>query len=161
MLNIENNQLDEKTTKLIKKIFKKALKLDKHNPRRIEATLSFATDDEIKALNKETRKIDEVTDVLSFPNLNHIFNGRINKKLYPLDVNPATNKIVLGDIVININRAKEQAMDYAHSLNREVCYLFVHGLLHLLSYDHIDEMDKNLMRGQEELILSKFDLTRD
>ena len=160
MLNIENNKLDEKTTKLIKKIFKKTLKLDKHKEGQIEATLSFVTDEEIKQLNKETRNIDEVTDVLSFPNLNHIFNGRINKKLYPLDVNPATNKIVLGDIVINLNRAKEQAEEYAHSLNREVCYLFVHGLLHLLSYDHIDEMDKNLMRGQEELILSKFDLTR-
>jgi probable rRNA maturation factor len=160
MLNIENNPLDEKTTKLIKKIFKKTLKLDKHKARQIEATLSFVTDEEIKELNKETRNIDEITDVLSFPNLNHVFNGRINKKLYPLDINPATDKIVLGDIIINLNRAKEQAKEYAHSFNREVCYLFVHGLLHLLSYDHIDEMDKNLMRGQEELILSKFDLTR-
>ena len=160
MLEILDNTLDDKMTKIIKKIYKKALKLEHSNPRKIETVLSFVSSAEIKQLNKQTRDIDEVTDVLSFPNLNNVFNARINKKTYPQDINPLSGRVVLGDIVINLNRAEEQAGDYGHSLNREICYLFLHGLLHLLGYDHIDEMDKNLMRGEEELILSKFNLKR-
>jgi probable rRNA maturation factor len=68
--------------------------------------------------------------------------------------------VFLGDVIINLNKASEQAKEYNHSLSREVCYLFVHGLLHLLGYDHIEDKDKKLMRSKEELILNKFKLTR-
>ena len=161
MLQILNNPLEKKETKLINKIYKTALKLEDQHHRKIDACLSFVTEDEIKAMNLEKRNIDEVTDVLSFPNLENVFHRIISKKTYPLDVDPKTGHIFLGDVVICLNRAKEQATEYSHSLNREVCYLFTHGLLHLLGYDHIDELDKNLMRGEEELILSKFELTRN
>ena len=161
MLEIVNNPFDEKETKLLQNITKKTLKLEDQRPRKIEVYLSFVTSEEIKELNKNKRNIDEVTDVLSFPNLENVFHEKINKKRYPMDVNPETKRIVLGDIIICLDKAKEQATEYGHSFNREVCYLFVHGLLHLLGYDHIDELDKNLMRGEEEYILSKFNLTRD
>ena len=161
MLDIINNPFEKKETKLLLKIYKKALKLEGNNPRKIDATLSFVSEEEIKKLNKDTRNIDEVTDVLSFPNLENVFHRNINKKTYPNEVSPENKHIFLGDVVICLDRAKEQATEYKHSVNREVCYLFVHGLLHLLGYDHIDKLDKNLMRGEEELILSKFDLTRD
>lgn len=161
MLEILNNPLEKKETKLLEKIYKTALKLEGQNSRKIDACLSFVSDAEIKALNLEKRQKDEVTDVLSFPNLENVFHRDINKKTYPQEVHPKTGHIFLGDVVICLNRAKEQATEYAHSLNREICYLFTHGLLHLLGYDHIDELDKNLMRGEEELILSKFNLTRE
>ncbi len=115
----------------------------------------------MQTLNNETRKIDETTDVLSFPNLENVFNKKINKKTYPMDVNPHTKRVLLGDIVINVIKAGEQAKEYGHSTKREICYLFVHGLLHLFGYDHIDELDKKLMRAQEETILKKFKLKRD
>jgi len=160
MLQIENNPFDENDTKLLQRIAKKTLKSEDQRPRKIEVYLSFVTDKEMKELNEKTRKIDEVTDVLSFPNLENVFHHKISKKYYPNDINPLTKRIVLGEIVICLEKAKEQATEFGHSFNREVCYLFVHGLLHLLGYDHIDELDKNLMRGQEEYILSKFNLTR-
>ena len=161
MLEIVNNPLDEKETKLIEKIVKTTLKVEDQKPRKIDVCLSFVSEEEIKELNKEKRQKDEVTDVLSFPNLENVFHTKITKKTYPMDVNPDTKRIFLGDIVICLERAKQQATEFEHSLNREICYLLVHGLLHLLGYDHIDELDKNLMRGQEEFILSKFNLKRN
>jgi probable rRNA maturation factor len=160
MLQIINNPFEKKETKLLQKIYKTVLKLEEQNAKKIDVCLSFVSADEIKALNQEKRNKDEVTDVLSFPNLENVFRTPINKKTYPQEIDPNTKHIFLGDVVICLDKAKEQATEYEHSLNREVCYLFVHGLLHLLGYDHIDELDKNLMRGEEELILSKFDLTR-
>lgn len=161
MLNIVENNLEKDLIKTLKKMCKRALKLSGQNPNILEIFLEFNNDKEMQELNKKTRKIDATTDVLSFPNLENIFNKKIVKKAFKLDINPQTKKIFLGDIVINLNKAKEQAKEYDHSLTREICYLFVHGLLHLLEFDHEDELDKNLMRGQEELILSKFKLKKD
>lgn len=160
MLELVNNPFDKKETKLLQKIAKKTLKMEDQKPRKLEVTLSFVTSEEMKELNAKTRQVDEVTDVLSFPTLNNVFHQKINRKKYRNDVNPATGKVMLGEIVICLEKASEQATEYGHSFNREVCYLFVHGLLHLLGYDHIDELDKNLMRGQEEAILSIFNLKR-
>ena len=161
MLEILNNPLEKKETKLLHKIYKVALQLEDNSHKKIDTCLSFVSSEEIQKLNKESRNIDEITDVLSFPNLNDVFHNKITKKTYPNDVDRNTGHIFLGDVVICLDKAKEQATEYEHSLNREICYLFVHGLLHLLGYDHIDKLDKNLMRGEEELILSKFDLTRE
>lgn len=160
MLKIVNNNFDKSMTKMLKKIFKKTLKLTDQKPRLFEVCLEFNNNKEMKELNNRTREIDKTTDVLSFPNLENVFNKKIKKAHFEEEVNPETGKIMLGDVVINVDRAKKQAEEYEHSFKREVCYLFVHGLLHLLGFDHIDELDKNLMRGQEELILSKFKITR-
>ena len=107
------------------------------------------------------RNIDKVTDVLSFPNCENVFNREITPKNFPYEVNPENGKVDIGDIVINLNRAEEQAGSYGHSFTREVAYLMVHGLLHLMGYDHIDPLDANLMRAQEEKVLAKFNLKRD
>ena len=114
----------------------------------------------MQELNNRMRGVDEATDVLSFPNLVNIFNKKITRKEYKLDINPENNKVFLGDIVINLDRANSQALEFGHSVEREICYLFVHGVLHLLEYDHMNPLDKGLMRTQEELILSKFKLKR-
>ncbi|MGD9901361.1 MAG: rRNA maturation RNase YbeY [Spirochaetales bacterium] len=160
MITFVNNTLEKETTKLLKKIYNRTLRMEGQRVHKIEACLEFVNNEAMQELNNRTRKIDRPTDVLSFPNLDDVFNKKINKKTYPMELDPKTNKILLGDVVINLDMAKEQADEYGHSLNREICYLFVHGLLHLLGYDHEDELDKNLMRGQEEAILTKFRLLR-
>ena len=114
----------------------------------------------MQELNKRTRDVDDTTDVLSFPALSNIFNKKLKRKDYKLDVNPENHKLYLGDIVINLDRVISQAQEYGHSKEREVCYLFVHGILHLLEYDHMNDLDKSIMRAQEEKILSKLKIMR-
>ena len=113
-------------------------------------SLTFVDKDEIRRLNKEYREIDKVTDVLSFPiyeNEDFIYQEEEN-----LD---ETIPLMLGDIVICIDVAKEQAQEYGHSLEREVTYLACHSILHLLGYDHMDEDDKEIMRSKEKIIMKK------
>lgn len=115
-----------------------------------EISVVLVDDQEIRELNKEYRGIDQATDVLSFA----LEEG--------LDfVQPLGEPIVLGDIVISLERAEAQRMEYGHSLEREVGYLAVHGFLHLIGYDHLNETDKKSMRLKEEEIMSKLSLTRD
>ncbi len=161
MIEFLGQEIDKKTLKLLKKVAKEAFKSVGQKPRKIEVGITFVYDDEMQELNKKERGIDEPTDVLSFPNLNDVFNKKINKKNFPEDVNPENGKVELGDIVINLNRAHEQAGSFGHSFSREVAYLMVHGLLHLMGYDHIDKLDSSIMRAQEEEILGKFRLKRD
>ena len=106
------------------------------------STFSVLTDDEeVHYLNKTYRNIDRTTDVLSFAlNDNGAFPGPVN---------------VLGDIFISIPKMKEQAIEYSHSEKRELSFLALHGLLHLLGYDHMTEEDKKVMRALEEEILNE------
>ena len=118
-----------------------------------EVEISFFSEEEIRELNARTRGIDKITDVLSYPALEEI--KEFNKQNYPFDTDDETGRVFLGSIVICTRRAVAQAHEYGHSLQREMTYLFVHGLLHLLGYDHVEEEDKKLMRKYEELILSR------
>ncbi len=160
MLNFVGEEIDKELSKKLKKIFKVGLKMTGQNPHILEATVEFVYSQEMQELNNRMRNINETTDVLSFPALTNIFNRKIRRKDFLMDINPENNKVYLGDIVINLDRAQSQAVEFGHSQEREICYLFVHGLLHLLEYDHIEELDRNIMRAQEELILSKFKLKR-
>ena len=160
MLNFVGEEIDKNLSKKLKKIFKVGLKQTGQNHHVLEATVEFVYSQDMQELNLRTRNVDEATDVLSFPALTNIFNKKIRRKDFPLDINPENNKVYLGDIVNNLDRAQSQAIEYGHSQEREICYLFVHGLLHLLEYDHMQELDKNLMRAREEMILSKFKLKR-
>lgn len=160
MINFIGENLNKQQIKQLTKIYKYTLKKQGQNHRILETNLKFVQNAEMQELNLRTRGIDYATDVLSFPNLINIFNTKIKRKDFPLDINPENNKVFLGDIVINIDKAVSQALEYGHSTEREICYLFVHGMLHLLEFDHIDEIDKNIMRNQEEAILSKFKLKR-
>ena len=105
----------------------------------------------IKELNSQTRGIDRETDVLSFP-LGE--NGEY-------EVNYATDALLLGDIVISLPKAYEQAQEYGHSTEREIAFLTVHSMLHLLGYDHIEEDDRKVMRAREEEILNYMGITRE
>lgn len=112
----------------------------------MDVELLIAYDDVIELLNKEYRKVDRTTDVLSFPNfesgLERISSG------------------CLGSIAISYKRAKEQAEEYGHSFKREVCFLCTHGMLHLLGYDHMNPDDEKVMTETANAILSDLGIHR-
>ena len=113
----------------------------------------------IRTLNRDTRNVDRVTDVLSFPTLEKA-ELPLDPAKYPFDVDPATGRVYIGSIAICRKKAAEQAKEYGHSYERELSYLAVHGMLHLLSFDHMEEGEKAQMRKAEEDILSSLDLRR-
>ena len=117
-----------------------------------EVEVNFVTEEEIRELNARTRDTARVTDVLSYPMLDEI--RPFTRENYPFDVDPENGRVPLGSIVICREVAARQAEEYGHSRDREETYLFVHGLLHLLGYDHMTEEDKSVMREAEERILS-------
>ena len=116
------------------------------------------TDDEgIREVNRDMREIDRATDVLSFP----MFDLVPGEHPDEYDADPDTGLVPLGDMCISVERAKAQAEEYGHSFDREICYLCVHSVLHLLGYDHLDEGEmKRQMRGREEEIMSTLKLER-
>lgn len=118
------------------------------------------TKDEIKELNKVTRSIEEPTDVLSYPNLNLIAGEIADKKIFTSEYDRTTRKLFLGEIVICEEIAAEQAIKYGHSLKRELGFLFIHGLLHLLGYDHIHPEDEKVMKDLQNQILSQLKIER-
>lgn len=126
----------------------------------LSAEIVTVDEQEIRRLNKELRGIDSVTDVLSFPSLDGIRGAELKKADFPYETDEDGN-IFLGSIVICEKRAKEQAEEFGHSYLRELHYLAVHGLWHLLGYDHMTETDKLEMREKEEKILSKLGITRE
>ena len=121
--------------------------------------LLFVDGEEIRALNAETRGIDKVTDVLSFPTLDGIKGKPILGKDFPYDKDE-DGRLVLGSIVVCKDRAKEQAEEYGHSYERELHYLIVHGVMHCLGYDHLTDEEKAEMREKEESVLTALNITR-
>lgn len=118
----------------------------------VEISVRFVDNEQIKELNTQFRKIEKETDVLSFP-LGE--NGEYDR-------NPSTGAVLLGDIVISIQKAMEQAQEYGHSLDREVAFLTVHSMLHLLGYDHVDGgLEAVRMREKEETVLTQLGLKRN
>ena len=114
-----------------------------------EVSLSFVDNKEIHELNREYRGVDRVTDVLSFPLLSDDFE----------DVELEEES--LGDIVVSLERALEQSIEYNHSFEREVCFLISHSMFHLLGYDHDTDENTKEMREKEEHILNKLNITRE
>ena len=111
----------------------------------------------IRQTNLDTRGVDRPTDVLSFP----MFELSPGEKPQADWADPDTDKVLLGDMMISLERANAQAAEFGHSPEREVCYLAVHSVLHLLGYDHLDEGPmKAQMRAREEAILGKLGITR-
>lgn len=125
-----------------------------------EVTLTFVDDEEIHTLNRDYRGIDRPTDVLSFAmqdegteELDIIFEVESEDEADPISG-------MLGDIIISAERAVQQSEDYGHSLEREIGFLFVHGFLHLIGYDHQDEESEAVMTAKQEAVLQKAGLTR-
>ena len=125
--------------KHMKKNLKKCLKMEKVKNARFNVILTY--NKEIKEINAKYRNINKETDVISF--------ALEDEK----EENTFLNKRILGDIYISVDKAKSQSKEYGHSLIRELSFLSVHGLLHLLGYDHIEKEDEKIMFEKQELIL--------
>lgn len=145
--------------KLIEKVFNYAAKYFSL-PLKSEICIAFLSEGEIKEVNAFARDTDSVTDVLSFPYLENIKGRKIDPAGFKTDINPETGCLMLGEINICLARASEQAQEYGHSFERECAYLALHGLLHILGYDHIEEADKGEMREKEEEILGGLNIGR-
>ena len=116
-----------------------------------EVSVTLTNNEYIHTLNKEYRGIDRPTDVLSFA---------LNESEEPEMVDgPAVN--VLGDLIISVERAEEQAADYGHSLRREVAFLTVHGMLHLLGYDHMEDEEREEMEAEQRFVMEKLGIPRE
>ena len=124
-----------------------------------QVTVTITDDEGIRRYNNEFRQIDKATDVLSFP-LNDFYRSVPGEDMTEL-MDPITCDVPLGDMIISVERAREQAKEYGHGMARECAYLTVHSMLHLLGYDHVDEAEeKAAMREKEEEILSVLGLSR-
>jgi len=129
-----------------------------------QLTLSVVSEDTIRELNRDTRKIDKITDVLSFPNIEFDeiadFSEAQDEAVYFDYFDPDTDNIILGDIVICLKRAMEQADEYGHSLEREMLFLTAHSILHLLGYDHMEEQERIQMEDKQREILDLLGIHR-
>ena len=122
------------------------------------------TDNEgIHEFNKEHRGIDRETDVLSFPNVDFETEGDfdIDEEREADYFDPDTGELILGDIIISVDKVKEQAENYGHSTKREFAFLVAHSMLHLCGYDHMEEEEAKVMEAKQEEILTALGITRD
>ncbi len=138
--------------RMLRKIAKLSLKQEGINvPCRV--SVIFCDNEYIQEINKDQRGIDAPTDVLSFPNTDSL-NGQLVYEPYDLE----RGRLYLGDIIISIERAVAQAQEYGHSVDREIGFLFCHGMYHIMGYDHVD--GSNTMFEKQEIVLNKLGLRR-
>ena len=144
----------------IKHLLEGALKYLGQPTNQLEMSLSVVTPQEIQQLNNTYRGVDSVTDVLSFPTVDNHERKVLDVAEYAQDVNSDTGKLNIGDVIICRERAIEQAQEYGHSVKREMSFLALHGLLHLLGYDHIEPADEEQMTALQREILAKYHVNR-
>ncbi len=132
-------------------------------PYEAEVSVTLTSGEEVRRLNREFRGVDQTTDVLSFP---------MSEYKEPADFdfleedaaadcfNPETGELLLGDIVLSVEKIKEQAREYGHSLKRELAFLTAHSMLHLMGYDHMEEEERKLMEERQRLLMEALDIPR-
>lgn len=157
---IENNQdkidFTDELSEVIKAVCDEALKEEKAEFD-AEISVTITDNEEIRRINKEFRNKDAATDVLSFPMLEPDDEGE-----FCTDFECDGEYVVLGDIVISLERAAEQAQSYGHSLKREVAFLTAHSMLHLFGYDHVDDVEgESIMNEKQDRILENLNITRE
>lgn len=151
-MNINFNYFSQEEKRDIKKVFavtQKHLNL----PSNLLVNLVLVSPNDIMEMNKTYRNVNRVTDVLSFPMVENFDN-------VDNECDAFTDFINIGDIYICKERAQQQANEYGHGIKREMCFLALHGLLHLLGYDHIEEHDANVMFSLQDTILGKANIDR-
>lgn len=149
VVNESSMELDEKLEQALPKVVRAAL-APQWNPEDVEIGLTLVDDEAIAELNEQYRGVAGPTDVLSFP----LFT---KDELAQIAAEPGLHPerpLLLGDVVISVETARRQAAEYGHSFGRELAFLLVHGVLHLLGYEHDDEASRAEMRAKEEAVLS-------
>lgn len=140
----------------LSEIFKRAalecLAYEKISPENVEISLTFTDEESIRKLNKEFRGKDSVTDVLSFPQFDFTYD---DDESCSIEEAFEFDSVMLGDVVICVSKALSQAEEYLHSPKREITYLFIHSVFHLLGYDHMNDEDKKEMRTAEKYVMGK------
>ena len=139
---------------IINNVIAECFKTEKLCGKNIYVSITLTNPENIREINKKYRNIDKETDVLSFPMFEKNEIAELKKKNIKIED-------VLGDIVISIEKVKEQANEYGHSFERELSYMVVHGFYHLMGYDHIKDDDKKKMREKEDYILNKLNIIRN
>ena len=155
MIEVNYNAISElpNEEKPIKEVVSRVLEEEKVLPE-VDVYITLTNNEEIHKINKEYRDVDRPTDVLSFPMYERDEIAGLKN-----DTDDEIEKI-LGDIIVSIEKVREQAEEYGHSFERELAYLVTHGMLHLLGYDHMIEEEKAVMRKREEEILETLNITR-
>ena len=143
--------LDDEFERLFNDVVLESLKFENFDTQ-CEVSISIVDNSEIKNINKQFRHIDKETDVLSFPQLT-FEEGKV------ADVNE-NDEIILGDIIISIEKAISQAEEYGHGLRREIAFLTAHSMLHLMGYDHMEPEERDIMFEKQEKILGNLGITR-
>ncbi|MDQ0205132.1 rRNA maturation RNase YbeY [Pectinatus haikarae] len=146
--NPDSIELDKSLVDIIEQVAAKMAEL--YDLKNSEVSITLTDNKNIHALNKKYRNIDRPTDVLSFA---------LNEGEEP-NIEGGAPVNVLGDIIISVEKTAKQAEEYGHSVKREIAFLTVHGMLHLLGYDHIEENDRVEMRREEEFIMEKLGISR-
>ena len=141
---------DGEYSKIIEKVVEKCFEEENLLKTHLYLSIILTTPNQIQEMNNTYRKINKATDVLSFP--------MFEKDEIPNIISEIEEP--LGDIVISIEKVKEQAEEYGHSFERELAYMVVHGFYHLMGYDHIELVDRTEMRAKEETVLKKLNITR-
>ncbi len=154
ILEIEFLEIDteKEYEKIVKKVVQACFEVENLKTSKLYVNVILTNPKNIKEINSKFRNIDKETDVLSFPMFEK--EETVNLKNYEYEE-------PLGDIIISIERVKEQAIEYGHSFERELSYMVVHGFYHLMGEDHIEEEDKKQMRAKEENILNKLNIIRN
>lgn len=148
----ETNEVQDEHIELVEKLVQHAAQLEGIEDGS-EVSITFVTNEAIHEINREYRDKDQPTDVISFA-LEEMGEGEIQI------IGEGIPRI-LGDIIISTDRTREQAEEYGHSFERELGFLAVHGFLHLLGYDHMNEEDEKVMFGKQNAILESYGLGRD
>ena len=155
IVSLENNQEKIEIPGELEELLTKAMNIVARNSKlsdNTEVDITIVTDEEIHQLNKAYRGVDRPTDVLSFA----LDEGEEEPEIIEGEA-----EHLLGDIIISAPTAQAQAEEFGHGLKREITYLAVHGILHLLGYDHMEAADKKVMRKQEEAVLREMDLSEE
>ena len=155
--NENNYPIDED---LLQKASKTLSKIVGQKNKKFYAILNFVDVDTIHSINKDYRQKDKPTDVISFRMLENGLQNKINKKTYPFDYDRSEKKVFIGELFICYDIAVSQSKEYGHSIEREVCFLAVHGLLHLLGLDHEREFEKAIMFDLQDKTMEKMKLGR-
>lgn len=156
-----SKQLDFDYNELINKVVLECLNYE-GCPFETEISILLTDDSEIRAINKQFRNIDKPTDVLSFPALEYMKAGDFSniEEAVGEFFNPDSGELILGDIVISVDRAISQAEEYSHSIIREIAFLTAHSMFHLMGYDHINEDERQELEYRQKAVLDRINITR-
>lgn len=154
--------LDFDYEEVIKNVVKRVV--DTENcPYEVEVNVLLTNNEEIHEANKDFRNIDRPTDVLSFPMVDYDFPADFSLVNESPEgyLNPETDELLLGDIMVSVDKVYSQAEEYGHGIKREFAFLIAHSMLHLLGYDHMEEEERMVMEAKQEAILETLGITRN